>query len=164
MPTIPSEDQYRAALRALNDYNRRLAEGRAVFERRADALAATVSRISADLGSQSAILETFVAEKRFLLNTKADDLFYQNKGRLYAYYLLLRELGRDFEETIKARGLTAVWDQAMGSLRYAAQLRPLVVIDAAGDDSIFANHLARQGFYMKRSILQLNKVVKVLAV
>jgi hypothetical protein len=52
----------------------------------------------------------------------------------------------------------------MGSLRKAALLQPLFVINGVGDNSIFANHLLLQGFYMKRTILQLNEVVSVLAV
>ena len=34
---------------------------------------------------------------------RCDDIFYFNKGRLYANYLLLRELGVDFENIIRER-------------------------------------------------------------
>ena len=57
LPTVPSESQYRDGLAALGRYNARLAAGNAVFERRADTLAGTLSRIAADLGSQAAQLE-----------------------------------------------------------------------------------------------------------
>lgn len=165
MPAIPSEDQYGAALKALVSYNQRLARGDAVFERRADTLAATIGRIAADLGSQTALLDAHMKDRSaYVFNTQADNVFYVNKGKLYAYYMLLRELGRDFNDMIQARGLQAVWNQSLESLRYASQLRPMMVMDGSGDDSIFANHLVLQGFYINRAVLQLNEIVKVLNV
>jgi hypothetical protein len=165
LPAVSSEDQYRAGLRALRTYNQRLAAGQAVFERRADAFASTLSRIAADIGSQTAQLEEQVQTKGWwIFHMQADDIFYQNKGMLYAYDLILRALGRDFEQLIRERGLTTVWEQTLSSLRTAAQLHPLFVINGVGDNSIFANHLVLQGFYMKRTILQLDEVVSVLAV
>ncbi len=162
LPVQPADTQYRAALRALNAYNTRVANGQAVFETRADALALTVQRIAGELGSRAAIVDAHVREDRFLFDTVSDDIFYFNKGMAYANYLLLRELGRDFQALIEAQGLTGVWAQALNSLRAASQLRPLFVMNGGGDDSFFANHLHLQGFYMKRAILQLDEVARVM--
>ncbi len=86
-PTASSESQYRRAMRALRDYNQRLAQGQAVFETRADNLQATLDRMAADLGSASAALDRDITERAgFWPDFGADDLFYANKGRLYAYY------------------------------------------------------------------------------
>ena len=164
LPVMPSEVQYRAGMRALAAYNARLAEGDAVFQPRADVLALTLNRINADLGSRAALVDRHVQRGRFVLDTEADDIFYLNKGMLYANYLMLRELGRDFETVIQTHGLTAVWGQAMDSLRRAAQLQPMVVLNAPGENSIFANHLFLQGFYMKRAIMQIDEVARVLMV
>ena len=164
LPVLPSESQYRAGLRALRTYNARLAEGGAIFQPRADVLAVTLARISADLGSRTALVDRHVQQGRFMLDSQADDIFYLNKGMLYANYLILRELGYDFESVIRTHGLQAVWRQAIDSLRYASQLQPAVVLNAPGDDSIFANHLFLQGFYIKRAILQLDEVGRVLSV
>ncbi len=164
LPVLPSESQYSAGLRALRAYNARLAEGGATFQPRADVLAVTLARISADLGSRTALVDRHVQQGRFLVDSQADDIFYLNKGMLYANYLILRELGRDFESVIATHGLQAVWRQAIDSLRYASQLQPAIVLNAPGDDSIFANHLFLQGFYIKRAILQLDEVGRVLSV
>ncbi len=164
LPTTPSEDQYRAGHRALAAYNARLVQGKAVFERRADVLAATLSRIAADIGSLTAQVDRKVSADAGLLSATADDVFYQNKGAIYAYYMLLDALGRDFEPMIGDGSVAAVWSQMMASMRHAASLRPPVVINGAGDESIFANHLILQGFYMKRSILQIEEIVSVLRV
>ena len=165
LPAIPSEDQYRAAHRSLTRYTERLARGEAIFERRADALATTLTRISDDLGSQTARLDAIRLQGgTWIFSGRADDIFYQNKGTLYAYRMILGALGTDFEAMIRERGLTALWAQALDSLERASQLHPIVVLNAPSDTSIFANHLMLQGFYMKRAILQLEEVVSALAV
>jgi hypothetical protein len=164
LPVQPADSQFRAAMRALNAYNMRVASGAAVFETRADALAMTVQRITSELGARAAVTDAHLRRDTFLIDFMADDIFYFNKGVAFGYYLLLRELGRDFEGLIQAQGLTAVWAQAMDSLRAASQLRPLVVLNGGGDSSFFANHLHMQGFYLKRAILQLDEVAGVLMV
>ncbi|MEJ0063275.1 MAG: DUF2333 family protein [Alphaproteobacteria bacterium] len=67
VPTAPSEAQYRRAREALLSYNQRLAEGRAVFDPRADNLMTALDSIAADLGSQSAVIEDNLHERRFWL-------------------------------------------------------------------------------------------------
>jgi hypothetical protein len=162
LPVQPAEAQYNAAMRSLQDYNRRLATGNAVFDVRPDALAMMVQRIGSELGARAAVTDAHVRTASFVLNPASDDIFYFNKGAAYGYYLLLRELGRDFATVIEAQGLTAVWNQALDSLRAASQLRPVVVLSGGGDTSIFANHLHMQGFYLKRAILQLDEVSAVM--
>jgi hypothetical protein len=161
MPAIPSEDQYRAAREALVAYNGRLARNAAVYDRRTDSLAAAIERIALDLGSQSGLIDQHLRAKSggwWPLNPEADDLFYRTKGRLYAYHLLLQELGRDFEPVIQANNLGAVWAQGMASLREAGTLQPRFVLDGEPGSGLFANHLASQGFLLKRALVQLREM------
>lgn len=75
-PTVTSEARYKAAGRALQDYNARVATGAAVFERRADNLLATLDRFALDLGASSAALDNHIAENSSgLIDWKADDVF-----------------------------------------------------------------------------------------
>ena len=164
LPSATSEDQYRAALTLLKNYNDRVAEGRAVFELRADALATTLRRMSVDLGAQAAEIDRMQDGAGWMLNRQADDLFYANKGMLYAYRMILGGLGSDFESIVAGRGIGNAWAQVLADLERGAQLRPAVVLNADSDTSVFANHLMLQGFYMKRAILQLEEVVNTLAV
>jgi len=164
LPTVPSESQYRQGLAALERYNARLTRGQAVFERRADTLAATLSRISDDLGSQTSLLERAQNTGWWIFSRTADDVFYQNKGTLYGYDVILAALGEDFAQVISERNLGPIWDQALNSLRQGSQLRPAIVLNGEHDRSIFANHLTLQGFFMKRAILQLEEAISVLAV
>lgn len=163
LPTITSEQNYRAGRQALLAYNQRVAAKGAVFDVRTDSLAATLNRIVNDLGSQSAAVDDHLRnESGWLINFDADRLFYSVKGRLYAYHMMLRELGRDFEPLIRQNNLEGIWAQALDTMREAGQMRPFIVADAAPNNSIFANHLAIQGFYLKRVLVQLKEMSQVL--
>jgi hypothetical protein len=161
-PTASSESQYRQAMIALRAYNQRLAQGNAVFEARADNLLATLDRIAGDLGSGSAALDERVAEGGFGIDFGADDLFYANKGRLYAYYLLLRELGVDYAGVIQGRDLVPAWAQMLDSFRAAATLQPWVVVNGAPDSQLLPSHLAAQGFFLLRARTQLREISNIL--
>jgi hypothetical protein len=161
-PTTPSEQQYRAARRNFLNYNQRLAAGNASFERRADNLQATLERLSADIGSTSAVLDQRIAEGGFIIDTQADDVFYQTKGRLYGYYILLTALGEDFQKLIEERELTAAWAQMLDSFRTAATMQPMVVVNGRPDSQAMPSHLAAQGFYLLRSRTQLKEISNIL--
>jgi hypothetical protein len=161
-PTASSESQYRRAMNALRDYNQRLAAGNAVFEIRADNLLATLDRIAADIGSSSAALDQHLAEGGLGIDFTADDLFYANKGRLYAYYLLLRELGQDYAKVLQDRDLETAWAQMLDSFRAAATLQPWVVINGAPDSQLIPSHLAAQGFFLLRARTQLREITNIL--
>ncbi len=163
MPTASSESQYKAARRALLSYNQRLAAGKAVFEKRADNLIATLDRISSDTGSASALLDRRIQQGGGLIfDRTSDDVFYQTKGRLYGYYLILRELGHDFSSVIKDKELNTAWDQMLDSFQTAATLDPLVVSNCDPDAMICPSHLASQGFYLLRARTQLQEVANIL--
>ncbi|WP_165905238.1 DUF2333 family protein [Rhodovulum euryhalinum] len=162
LPVQPADTQYRAAADALRAYNARLAAGQAAFETRPDALVLTLERMLGELGARAAVIEQHTQQDSGLMDGVSDDIFYFNKGLSYATYLLVRELGRDFDRVISTMGIEAVWAQTLDSLRQAATQRPLVVLNSSGESSIFANHLHLQGFFMKRALLQLDEVVRVL--
>ena len=111
---------------ALRDYNERLAAGNAVFETRADNLLATLDRIAADIGSSSAALDQQLAEHSgFGLDFEADNVFYANKGRLYAYYLLLRELGGRLRQGHPRARPGRAWTQMLESFRAGGDVAAL---------------------------------------
>lgn len=162
-PTATSEEQYEKARKALESYNRRLANGQAVFERRGDNLLATMERIALDLGSSSAVLERQVAEHSSdFLDFQADDLFYNVRGQTYAYFVVLRALGGDFENVLRERELGAVYGQMLSSLREAAALDPWVVTNGAPDGLFPNSHLTAQGFYLLRARTQLREISDIL--
>lgn len=162
-PTASSEQQYLSAARALRSFNDRLARGQATFERRSDNLLAALDRIASDLGSASGISERQIFEHSgALIDLHADDVFYANKGRLYAYGLLLRELGKDFDPVIEERDLGPVWRQMLGTFAEAAAMQPWVVINGAPDGQFMPSHLAAQGFFLLRARAQLREITNIL--
>ena len=162
-PTATSPQQYKAAEEALINYNKRLAAGTAVFDRRSDNLLATLDRIAKDVGSSSAALEQQIEQHSGdWIDFQADDRFYRTKGELYAYALLLRELGKDFDPVIKERGLQTVWTNMIDNLFQAAGLHPWVVINGAPDSQIMPSHLAAQGFFLLRARAQMYEIMDIL--
>lgn len=163
MPTASAEKQYISAKKSLERYNTRLSEGNAVFDKRADNLIAFLERVSSDLGSASAALDARAnASNAGWFDTKADDVFYATKGRLYGYYLLLRELGVDFQDVIAEKKVENVWQQMLDSLRTAAEMDPLIVSNGASDGLFVPSHLEVQGFYLLRARTQLKEVSNIL--
>ena len=163
LPTASSEAQYRQARRALLAYNTRLAEKKATFEGRADNFQAYIERVAADLGSSSAILERRVREHGGqIFDTHSDDIYYATKGRLYGHYMILREMGKDFQAVIDEKQLTPAWTQMLDSLREAAKLQPFIVRNGAPDEMLQPSHLAAQGFYLLRARTQLREISDIL--
>ncbi|WP_339781332.1 DUF2333 family protein [uncultured Thalassospira sp.] len=161
LPGVSSEQQYRQAISALTRYNERLATGNAAFERRADNLQETLARFANDLGSASALIDNKVAHPS-IFDTTADDVFYATKGRLYAYSLILRDLGTDFENILNERQVSQVWAEMVASLQAASKLDPIVVINGSADGIILPNHLAGLGFYLLRARTQMNEIISIL--
>ena len=163
MPSATSAQKYRAGRDKLIAYNRRLAAGQAVFERRADNLQGVLDRVANDIGSDSAVIDQHIIERAGdLFDARADDIFYFNKGRLYAYFLLLRELGIDFQNVIRDRELTNAWNGTVESFRIASQLDPWIVWNGYLDGLLIPNHLAAQGFYLLRARTQLREISNIL--
>lgn len=162
-PTASSEKQYLKAAKALNSYNRRLAQGEAVFDRRSDNLLATLDRIALDVGASSAAIDNHITEHSAdWIDLQADDLFYNIKGQTYAYAMILTALREDFAEIITARDVGAPFDQMLASFRAVAALDPLVVTNNELDDQLVPNHLAAQGFYLLRARTQLREITNIL--
>lgn len=163
-PVQPSsESQYRRGVEDLRHYNERLAQGQAVFERRADNLLATLDRISGDLGAASAAVTVEVDEgSTNFLDFNADQMFYSIKGKLYAYYLVLRELEQDFPEVIREKNLQASWADLLTSLRLGATLYPWMVSNGPLDSMATPNHLAAEGFLLLRVRTKLDEIIDIL--
>ncbi len=163
LPTASSEKQYEKARKSLISYNVRLAEGRAVFEKRGDNLLATLDRIALDIGSSTAVIDKHIAENSgAYIDFTADDLFYGFKGQSYAYYMILEALAKDYESLIRERELGNAWSQMLGSFRSVVELDPYVISNAKTDGQLFPNHLAVQGFYILRARTQLREISNIL--
>ncbi len=162
LPTQTAEGHYNVALKALLSYNQRLAKGEAVFERRADNLLATLDRIALDIGSASADLDDAVANRPWLIDFTADDVFYSVKGQLYGYVMILRGVEKDFAPVIAEKKLESAYGQMLRSFEQAVELDPWVVINGNPDSQFLPSHLTAQGFYLLRARTQLREITDIL--
>ena len=163
LPTTPSDSYYREAVRQLDAYNARLSTGDAVFEKRSDNLLAALDRVALDLGASSAAIDNYIQENSggFLPDTGADDLFYQVKGQVYAYHMLLAALEEDYTDIIQSQSLGPIYKELLQSLKLALSLDPILVTNGA-IDGVLANHLSMQGFYLLRARTQMREVTNIL--
>ena len=158
-----SESQYRRGMDDLRRYNQRLAQGQAVFERRVDNLLWTIDRFSDDLGGSVAALSAKVdRDPTSFLDLDADSLFPNVKGKLYAYYLVMRELENDYANVIAERNLQLVWGELLQSMRLGAELYPWVVTNGPLDSQAVPNHLAAQGVLLLRACTKREEIVDIL--
>ena len=164
LPVAPAQRQYLTAAKALARYNERLANGEATYDRRADNLIALLNRVGADLGASSAALDKRALETNAgWFDTIADDLLFNVKGRLYAYYLLLRDIGVDFDQAIAEKQASKIWQQMLASLRQGAELYPPIVSNGYEDGLFMPSHLTALGFYLLRARTQLKEVADALS-
>ncbi len=165
LPIAPAQTQYRKGRSALLRYNQRVAAGEAVFDARADNLMAVLERMALDLGAASAELDDQVMNRRKVLGLfdfKSDNVFYSAKGRLYAYYMILKALKLDFSDIIKTRGIEKLYDDMLYDLREAASLKPFVVNNGTPNGQVFPNHLTSQGFFLLRARTKMREITDIL--
>lgn len=162
-PTASSESQYRQARQALLNYNRRLAAKEATYDARADNLIDALERFNSDLGSMSGTIDEHLSQNSgWLLNFQVDDIFYQTKGRLYGYFMVLKALGQDFQPVLDERNLGSVWNQMLVSAEQAATQQPWIVLNGSPSSQFIPSHLATQGFLLLRLRTQLREIANVL--
>lgn len=182
---LPSAvSQYREGIRNLDAYNRRLARGQARYDKVSANLSDFLIRVGKDLGSQSGTIELTVlspddfteAEKQRLtdnqrrvlssnagyFDSRATEVFFATKGRMYAYYILLKGMGEDFSDVIAAKGATEHWQNMLMSLRSGATLYKFFIANGAGGSYFIPSDLAYQGFFLLRFDKQLQEVADIL--
>ena len=119
--------------------------------------------MASDLGSASAALdERTLLSNAGYFDTRADDLFYNIKGRLYGYAMILRDVGADFGAVIGEKQSSGLWEQMLMSLRTAAEMDPLIVANGKQDGMFVPSHLSAQGFYLLRARTQIKELTDTL--
>jgi hypothetical protein len=157
-PDAKAESQYLRGVDALLAYNQAVASGAATFERRADNLIMLLDRIASDLGSASAVLEARIAAAGGYFDSQADDVFFNVKGKMYGYAVILNAVGQDFSTVIEDRRAGEIWTEMLTSMRTGASMDPLIVINGAQDSTLSPSHLATLGFYLLRARTQLREL------
>ncbi len=162
-PTTRTPSYYRNALNQLQRYNERLANCSATYDARADNLIQFLDRIAKDIGSTSASIKDRSEQYNSgWFDTRADDIFWEAKGQLYAYYGILRATRADFAGVVKSRRLDDIWKRMDEQLRSAIELDPFVVSNGKEDGFIMPTHLTTIGFYILRVRANLVEIRSIL--
>ncbi|QCI97155.1 DUF2333 family protein [Agrobacterium larrymoorei] len=150
-PKTPTPSYYRSAAESLRKFNTSMTQCASVFDTRADNLIQFIDRIANDIGGTSAILrERSENYNGGWFDTRADDRFWFAYGQLYGYYGILSAAGADFQQVIRERNVTSLWNDTLSQTRAALRIQPFVISN--GDESgwIMPSHLATMGFYVLR--------------
>lgn len=161
-PDAKAETQYRRGVDALMRYNRDVASGNASYERRADNLIVLLDRIASDLGSSSALIDERIATAGGHFDSRADDVFFNVKGKMYGYAVILNAVGQDFSTVIEDRRAGEIWTNMLTSMRTGAAMDPLIVINGEQDSMMSPSHLATLGFHLLRARTQLRELADTL--
>ena len=153
-----SASQYRKARKLLRDYNRLLPAGQCVWSRNAPNMRMFLSAVEKDLNLSVEKLESYVAEHSSDWTDKnADDLFYYNQGKMYAYMQLLKSWGADFKDVLLDRNQYENWTKAVRALEDGMSISPLMVRNGELDSGS-ANHIIVVGYYMLRAATLIDRI------
>ena len=154
-----SASQYRKARKQLRDFNRLLPGSECRWEKSAANLRRFVTAVQKDLQRSVGRLEVQVAEHSSdWVDTGADDLFYFNQSKAYAYLMIMKAWGRDFKQVLLDSGQYENWTRVMRALENGVELSPAVVRNGELDSGFAANHLVSLGYYMLRAASLLDKI------
>ena len=82
---------------------------------------------------------------------KADNVFYYNQGKAYAYYLLLKALGNDYKDVLVDKNAYILWTRSLKALEDGAVLDSLFIRNAELNSLAAPNHLQYLAYYLVKA-------------
>ncbi len=147
-PVPSANSQYRKARKQLIKYNQDLSDGSLVFYRNPEDLAFFLRAINKDLNKSVIALENQIREySQNWIDTKEDDVFYHEQGKIYAYYLMLSALGHDYKDIIVNNDLYKDWTHTVKALEKGSNINPLIVRNGNFNSVTCPSHLSYIAFY-----------------
>lgn len=163
-PVPSAGSQYRKARRLLTKYNQMLTNNEITLQKSNDDLIYILRKSAQNLAISSSRLTNAVRENSSnWIDFNADDVFYYNQGKIYAYYLLLKALGNDYEKNIVASEQYQNWISLIKALEETAHIRPLVVCNGEPSSSLVPNHLLYLEVYILKAQALIKKITENLA-
>ena len=153
-PAVSSVKKYRKARTKLAEYQQNVSNGTETFDRSPKALSIILSRLEKDIRNCVGTLAGQIGKS----DSGSDDVFYQVKGQAYAYYLVLRDLKKDFEPEFARENLEKERQNVLSFLQNAIRMKPFFVMNGKPDSQTIPNHLTGMGFYLSRAAFGLNEM------
>ncbi len=156
-----SSRQYRKALKRLHNLNDDLKQKKCLFHGDEKSLSELLVVIEKALGESVANLDEYIEkESDSWMNTKVDNVFYFNVGRIYAYALVLKKFGIDYQKVLESKNIDQDWNILFDNLRKAFEIAPKSVINAKLNDAAKANHLVYLGYYIAKAKYILMEIIR----
>ncbi len=160
-PAVSSVKKYRAAKNLISAYTADVAQETAPFDASPAALKTVLAGMVRDMRDGVATLDVRIAKgDKKMFDMAADDDFYTVKGRIYVYFLTLRDLKNDFKEAFSNEAVAGEWKTAMAALKKALAIQPMFVVNGSAETQFAPNHLLGLGFYLQRAQTALSDMVQ----
>ena len=101
-------------------------------------------------------------ESSSLLDNKADNIFYYQQGKAYAYYLLLKALGNDYKDIIVATDQYRNWISIIKALEEASLIQPLIIRNGELSSLTAPNHLSYLNMYISKAHYLMAQIAQTL--
>lgn len=162
-PAVSSVKKYRAAENLISAYTADVAKETAPFDASCAALKTVLSGMVRDMRDGVAMLDVRIAKgDKKMFDTVADNDFYTVKGRMYVYFLTLRDLKNDFKAVFSNKAVASEWETAMAALKKALAIQPMFVVNGSAETQFAPNHLMGLGFYLQRAQTALSDMVQLI--
>ncbi len=157
-----AESKYKAGVKELNIYIKKLLLSDALFFTRTDNLIPLLSSYEDLLGSCD---EDLIKQKKNGENINsftADNYFYYAQGVASSLYTILKAVQIDFKEILNSRGGVKLLEHAIESCHIASNIDPWLITDC-DFDGIFANHRANMAAPISHARFYLSALIKTLS-
>lgn len=163
LPVPSANTQYKKGRKKLNNFNNDIATNKILFSPTPQNLSVLLGYIKKDLSKMTVKTENHIRENHdSFIDSKADDVFYFDLGKLYAYSQILKALGYDFKDVLIKYDIYQQWTAALRLLQEATDLNPTIVRNGRLNSSFAPNHLATINYFAARTINKLNTIINKL--
>ena len=160
LPVTSSNTQYKKGRKNYNLFNHEIASGNAVLDRSSENLLLMMLIIKKDFETTVAKTEAQIREKSTsFVDFEADSVFYFQKGKLYAYSQILRDLSHDFKDVMIRSDIYQLWTSMLSSLNEGGIFAPFIIRNATPDSSIAPNHLIAINYLTSRALDNMNNII-----
>ena len=160
LPAPSSNTQYKKGRKKLNNFNRALARGKIDIDRSSQNLVLALMIVKKDINKAVLNTEKYVREKSGnFVDFGADEEFYFNKGKFYAYSQILKALGGDFKNVLIKYDVYQQWTSILKLLEQAAEMNPLIVRNGEVGSIMVPNHLLMLNYFASMAVNRINVVI-----
>ena len=163
VPAPSSGTQYKKGRKKINNFNNEIAADTTIIERTPENLSLILHTIKKDISKTVYKTEDHIREHSdSLIDTKKDDVFFYEQGKLYAYSIILNGLGSDFKNVLVKNDLYQAWTTMIKHLEKASELNPLIVRNAKLDSSFGPNNLVAINYLASRALNSFDYIINKL--